>query len=219
MSRLFIYCVDVGKNPEHFGWARAVASWRGGRPTFDRSIAKRQAISDLVSYLRNDLRAGRPVAIGFECPLFIPVLRQDLGAFTKARPREPKAWSAGPGAAALATGLAELIHVLDAIRQDNIPAFLEWNQFSVTKRGLFIWEAYVTGAAHSEKHDPRGHHEDAKAGIRGFAKQLPDVRSCIPMEEDEHKGETHSLVGSALLRTRWVESLEVLEQPCVVVRP
>ena len=219
VSRLVVYCADVGKNPERFGWARAVVSWHGGRPSFDDSVARHQAIDDLVRNLQKDLGAGRPIALGFECPLFIPVLRQDLGAFTMGRPTEPKAWSAGPGAAALATGLAELIHVLDAIRQDRVPAFVEWGKFSEVRQGLFIWEAYVTGKAHSQKASLGAHYNDAKAAVEEFARRLPEMPSSIRMDQDPYAGKTHSLVGSALLRTRWVDDLGVLEQPCVVVRP
>jgi hypothetical protein len=69
-----IYCADIGSVPNgRFGWARsapdetAIEGHRGG-----------VEIVDLVEAVGTDLDAGRAVALGFECPLFVPVPKEPL---------------------------------------------------------------------------------------------------------------------------------------------
>jgi hypothetical protein len=70
---LVVYCADIGSVVRgRFGWARSeeqgeVRSHRGGTE-----------IVDLVEAVAADLGDGRAVALGFECPLFVPVPEQPL---------------------------------------------------------------------------------------------------------------------------------------------
>jgi hypothetical protein len=69
LAALIVYCIDVGSITEgHFGWARADASGASVEEHHGGS-----QITDVVGALAGDLTAGRPVALGFECPLFVPV--------------------------------------------------------------------------------------------------------------------------------------------------
>jgi hypothetical protein len=59
-----------------------------------------------------------PVALGFECPLFVPLNLQPE-ALTTARSGEgSRPWSAGAGCGALATGLVQVAWILRKIRQE-----------------------------------------------------------------------------------------------------
>jgi len=68
MRDLVIFCADVGSvKSGNFGWARSEAK--------DASVADNDASrpADLAEAVVRELRAGCPVALGFECPLFVPV--------------------------------------------------------------------------------------------------------------------------------------------------
>jgi hypothetical protein len=92
------------------------------------------------------MHLGRPVALGFECPLFVPVplLAEKLGAARKGEGN--RAWSAGAGTAALTTGLVQAAWVLSEIRDHCGDAVLhmEWEPFTREESGLLIWEAFVS---------------------------------------------------------------------------
>jgi hypothetical protein len=90
--RPVIYCADVGSIPNgRFGWARSAA---------DETKIERHCGTEIVEVLdglAEDLTAGQAVALGFECPLFVPVPEQPL-RLGMARPGETnRPWSAGAG--------------------------------------------------------------------------------------------------------------------------
>src|SRR4051794_11293405 len=97
MERLAVYCADVGSIKQgNFGSVREgvpageIERHRGGTE-----------IVELVDALAQDLDAGVPVALGFECPLFVPVSEDPfrLGAARAGEGTRP--WSAGAGTGAL----------------------------------------------------------------------------------------------------------------------
>jgi hypothetical protein len=62
-------------------------------------------ISVFAEGIAKDLSAGYAVALGFECPLFVPVAKAPEH-LTKGRAGEGnRPWSAGAGVAVLASGL------------------------------------------------------------------------------------------------------------------
>lgn len=73
----------------------------------------------LVAYLLTLRESGDRVALGFECPAWIPVPQNaiDLGAKRNGEGRYP--WSAGAGAGALATGLAQIAWILRNLNQSE----------------------------------------------------------------------------------------------------
>jgi hypothetical protein len=140
-----IYCADIGSiQNDRFGWARVEAEdfdierHRGG-----------QEITDLVEAVAEDLAARRAVALGFECPLFVPVPEDPL-RLSMARPGEAnRSWSAGAGAGSMATGIVQVAWILRQLR-GHCPktfAYLDWAQFRTAGSGLFLWEAFVTDPA------------------------------------------------------------------------
>jgi len=109
-----IYAADIGSVAAgNFGWARLDAEHDSVRVEHDRGTE----IADLVEAVAHDLDSRRGVALGFECPLFVPV-PAEASRLGKARPGErDRPWSGGPGTGALATGLVETAWVLGELRQ------------------------------------------------------------------------------------------------------
>jgi hypothetical protein len=200
LADLAVYCADVGSVAAgHFGWA---GDAQGDRPWGNDPAALAQAVA-------GRLKAGRPVALGFECPLFVP-LSADPAALSAARDGEgSRPWSAGAGAAALATGLTQVAWLLRRVRAEvRAPAFLKWGDFCHAGNGLFLWEAFVTGVA--EGADPVA---DAVLAVDAFRRALPDptVHNAVTTAD------AYSLVGAALLRTGWKTHPSVLATPALVI--
>ncbi len=196
-----VVCADVGSVAKgNFGW------WASTGDSGDRP-------STLSRFIANSLSKGEAVAVGFECPLFVP-LHDDETRLTSARPGEgSRAWSAGAGCGALATGLVQVAWILSAIRrelQSDVPAFLNWVDFVTEQGGLFIWEAFVSGASKGSSHI-----SDARLGAQAFYKSLPNPEQANAVT---CTGSIYSLVGAALLRSGWNSDTSVLEQACLVVK-
>ena len=207
ITLLVIGCSDIGSVAKNkFGWARGEHVGR------DLAVTGGHDIRDLVTSVIRDLSAGCSVALGFECPLYVPI-SEDPRGLTSARLGEgSRAWCAGAGSGALATGITETVWILDQIRRQlgsPIPAFLDWNEFRSCNHGLFVWEAFVTGQAKGGSHQA-----DADIAVRAFASALPDV----PAANAVHADNAHSLIGAALLRTGWSSDVALLGKTCVVIR-
>jgi hypothetical protein len=201
MNDFLTICADVGSVPKgNFGW------WSSNGPSGDRP-------STLVDYLVSALDDGKPVALGFECPLFLP-LHHDEMYLTNGRPGErSRAWSATAGCGALATGLVEVAWVLrETGLRLNSPtqAYLSWDSFVAAGTGLFLWEAFVSG-----KEKGANHIADAELGARALMNALPNPKAANAVACES---EVYSLVGAALLRTGWTTDISVLQQPCLVLR-
>lgn len=199
-----IYCADVGSIPKgNFAWAQlqpsATACFSG---TDIRALAE-SVVAGLDS--------GQPIALGFECPMFVPV-RTVPEHLSRARSGEgSRSWSAGAGPAVLATGLVQSAWLLETIRSSlgTEPAvFLDWGAFAGRGSGLFVWEALVSGAAKTGTHTG-----DAEAAVLAFRRALPDPRSRNCIAEPR----TLSLVAAALLWSGWNVPPGLLRQPSLVV--
>lgn len=218
VRRLVVYCSDIGSIGEgNFAWVRAKCDWRGGHFAYDQEPTREGKHSDidaLADWVRRDLSEDHPVALGFECPLFFPV-RKNAEDLTKCRAFEGDrpwsegkwSWSAAAGAQALVTGLPQVLYLLRVIRRSvpahsRLDAHLSWNSFKAAGRGLLIWEAFVPGKLK--------HLAAAKRGIRYFV-------GGLTRDPEYHGKPVQSLVGGALLSTRWRRDLGVLGEPCIVV--
>jgi alkylated DNA nucleotide flippase Atl1 len=204
-----IYAADIGSiKSGNFGWAR-LDSEQGTTRAQQRTGSE---IDELVDAVEHDLNVGaRGVALGFECPLFVPVPRDPvrLGA---ARPGEGnRPWSGGPGTAALATGLVQAAWILRALRDrcPKVAVYLDWNDFTTTGRGLFLWEAFVTGQGSATTHV-----DDALIAAKTFRAALPNPPAANAVGAEEPL----SLIGSALLQTGWSTDRALLHKPCLVIK-
>jgi hypothetical protein len=204
---LIIHCADIGSvRRGNFGWARFAVD------ATDSACDTGFDIHTFADALAADINAGHPVAVGFECPLFVPV-PDDPKDLTSARPGEGnRAWSAGAGAGSLATGLTETVWILERVRRRlSTPCAVhtKWKPFQQSG-GLFIWEAFVTDKAKSDTH-----HGDAELAVLSFREALPDPEKQNAIVCD---GPVRSLIGGALLQSGWVSDLGRLTEPCLVVR-
>ena len=209
LTDLAVYAVDVGSVArKRLGWARAYAPDGKVDPR-----AQETDIERLVDMLAADLQASRPVALGFECPLYIPVpaRAQLLG---KARVGEGnRSWSAGAGTGALATGLVEACWVLRALRKrvGEMPAHIDWLSFKRAGRGLFLWEAFVSAKA---KATDLTHHGDAAIAVERFFALLPDPTSADVLDAPF----PISLIGAAMIWSGWSDDVGLLQSKCLVVK-
>ena len=206
--QLVIHCADVGSIKEgKFGWARMAVDESGG------ICSRGREIGDFADGIANDLNDGYRVAVGFECPLFVPV-PDDPAELTAGRPGEGnRSWSAVGGACSLATGLSETVWILDHARRrtrGSPRVSARWAAFRDGVPGLFVWEAFVTKSSKSDGHD-----RDAELAVRAFNRALPEPeeQNAIPCN-----GRVRSLIGAALLQTGWAKDLSWLHDPCIVVR-
>jgi len=200
-NHLLTVCADIGSVAAgNFGW------WSSDG---DSGLEPSTLAASVAAALNSD----RPVALGFECPLFVPLADSEL-QLTRARPGEgSRAWSAGAGCGALATGLVQVAWVLRAIRASlNSPrtAYLDWESFNEAQSGLFLWEAFVSGKAKSSTHVA-----DARAAGETFIQSLPSPPSVNAVACSTP---VYSLVGAAMLRTGWSQSPAVLAEACLVIK-
>jgi len=241
-----VYCADIGsvetqdtktrKLVNNFGWAGASVCAGEQRTSWhvqQASWRHNQEIQDLAKDVAGKLKEDAKVALGFECPLWVPV-RDCPKRLTKARcgdvflgldgKKVPRAWSGGPGVGALVIGLAEVPWILREIRknlQEPYPeVFLNWDLYQEAKHGLFIWEAFVSGKGKSVPHmtdakaQPSPHVVDAKAAVRAFIKDLPSPGTSV-----HPCSQTLSLIGAAVLWSGLSKDLCLLHEPCIVINP
>ena len=203
-KNLWIFCADIGSvKTGRFGWFGASPD---GKPVPGSSI------EELVSAVAEKITTGAKVALGFECPLFVP-LREEPMLLTKARAGEGnRSWSAGAGCGALATGLVEVTWLLERIRA-NTPksagAFLDWKAFEKADGGLFLWEAFVSGKAKGS-----GHVHDAEIAVQKFRAALPNPELADAISEER----VLSLVGASMLWAGWSASVQLLSEHCLVIK-
>ncbi len=205
MHDLWIFCADIGSvKSGKFGWAGLSASGDAISGSRIEELAKE--VSDL-------LNSGSKVALGFECPLYVPI-RNEPDCLTKARKGEGnRPWSAGAGCGALATGLVEVVWILSSIRAlmtSTQPFFLEWSEFDSADRGIFLWEAFITGSSKGNSHS-----QDAEIAITAFRKALPNPEEQNAITETE----VFSLIGASILRAGWSEDAHLVFQQCTVIKP
>jgi hypothetical protein len=203
-NRLWIFCADIGSvKAGRFGWFGADPD---GRPVPGRSI------EDLASAVAEKITCGAKVALGFECPLYVP-LRDDPVLLTKARTGEGnRSWSAGAGCGALATGLVEVTWLLEQIKTKtpkSSAAFLNWKAFETSHGGLFLWEAFVSGKAKGS-----GHAHDAEIAVQAFQAALPNPELANAISEQS----VLSLIGASMLRAGWSTNVQQLSETCLVIK-
>jgi len=203
-----VWVADVGSIMK-----KRFACWRVDLAKRDHDERVEQDIAAFAKGVIDDLSNDSSVALGFECPLFVPVT-EDPKYLTSPRDdvEKQRSWSAGAGCAVLATGLTECAWVFDMIRKARVEVrpSLCWEDFVTGKANLFIWEAFVTGIAKGSSHE-----EDAKAAAHSFCEEWPNI-----LEADSIKvGKPwYSLIGAALLRSGLTNDISILSQKCVVVK-
>jgi len=182
---VLVIAIDVG-GPEKIGWAASDGRSGSGRD-----------LGEVLTTAATLLSGGEGVAIGFESPIWTP-RREEMGRITGRRGGAEtffnRAWSAGAGCGVLAAGLGLMPWCFTQIagqtaerRATTIPS-----TFEETGGGLFVWEAFVSGAAKAATHM-----DDASLALAAFQARSLDQPSDIPAES------AVNLAVAALLATGW----------------
>ncbi|UPH71729.1 hypothetical protein LGT41_0002610 [Abyssibius alkaniclasticus] len=199
---IVVAAVDVG-SPKNIGWAIIVGGDVEHGTNLDTFIARFAEVSN-----------GKPSALGFEAPLFIPYGRplQKLTAQRSGDNGRP--WSAGAGATVTTIGLAVVSHVLSGMRAAGCKqrAVLDWQSWP-RNDDLLLFEAFVSGDNHA---GPGEHWKDALNAAEGFVRALPDLSAANAVSE----ANVFSMIGACMMRTGWAETgIDYLSQSCLVIRP
>lgn len=172
--RSLVVGVDIGsvrQQPSEFAWAAIGTSGNLTAGGIDPESA--------VQAITQSLSEGKSVALCFEAPLSIPVPLATPEAWTtlgRARSGEGnRAWSAGAGAGALATGLAQGAWICErlATLDPQLSTTTQWPRWRSGEARLLIAEALVSG--HGKPVAVQGNHAaDAQAAALALAEALRD---------------------------------------------
>ena len=200
-----VAAVDVG-SPKKIG----LAIRHRGKPEFSGGV---DTLDEFVGQIGEALSIG-PVALGFECPCFLP-LREDAMSITKQRCGEKgKPWSAGAGATTAALAAPVAGHVLWKIRSaapnarptfDFAKRLKEWGRMD-----LLLFEGFVSGGAKGDSDK-----EDAQITVAEFEKRA----GVWPPESDISENRVINLLASALIAAGWDIDKSMVASPCFVVKP
>jgi hypothetical protein len=175
---MMIFGVDVGSvRTGRFAWALSDPADAAVRSEGSDPLTLANGISE-------QLGNGELVALGFECPLVVPVpeLWDNLGAARVGEGNRP--WAAGAGAASMATGLVQLCWTLARLapaKATTQPA--KWN----SETPLLLWEAFVSGPAKEDRDDRTGHLRDAQSAVRAFAQRMDDLSHQSDIHTGDHR--------------------------------
>lgn len=169
-SPCLIVAVDVGSVRGKFAWsALPWPSRQAGAEGVDP-----EGVAQAVAAALGD---GLPVALGFECPLSVPIPAPDNVAWKdlgRARTGEgSRSWSAGAGSGSLATGLVQMAWICRRVAVLAGPVATtclpeRWP----TTAPLLLWEAFVSGLAKPARGLVSQHAADAAVAAETFADHL-----------------------------------------------
>ena len=199
---IVVGAIDVGA-PKNIGWAILSGDDVEHGGDLDGFIVKFAKAS-----------AGKPSALGFEAPMFIPHGRPLQKLTSQRNGENGKPWSAGAGATVSTIGLAIVSHVLAGLREHGCKphATLDWKSWPKND-DLLLFEAFVSGDNHA---GPGEHWKDALNAAQGFVAALPELDAANAVSEDN----VLSLIGACMMRTGWAETdCRLLSHPCLVIRP
>jgi hypothetical protein len=183
----------------------------------ERGEELREALTNLerlVEAVATRLDDGGRVALGFECPLFVP-LPLEMSLLGKQRSgEEGRPWSAGAGATVATYGAQQVTWVLRGIRSAvtrSVTASTDINRLDDVD--LFVWEAFVTEGAKAED-DGWMHVADARAAVEKFVE-------CRSKETPSAINDTSviNLAAAYLARAGWDVAVDsLLSEPCFVAK-
>lgn len=214
MSRS-IFAVDVGSvRSGAFAWVRI-----GPEPG---DLVGSRKIDELVDVLCSDIENGLSIALGFECPLFMPVPQSSENLNRGRRDEGNRSMFAPAGAAVTTIGVHQVAWVLRAIhtRGSRRPRYTfrheDWAARQAGQQLLFLWEAFVSGKAHAPSDGPNAHLRDALTAANYFAEKEGSLTSATTAQVD---GPALSLVHAAAIWAGWASDLERLREQTLVLRP
>jgi hypothetical protein len=167
-----VVAVDVGSvSTSKFAWARLTYPEQEPVQTGDD-------LQSCVDILADALRANEQTALLLEAPGAVPVPGPTTGWHGLGRARtgeENRPWSAGAGAGALATALAQGAWILGELAA-ILPALAVTTQVGTWRSAtaqLLLGEAFVSGSGKPVPVSPAaGHVADATAAAKEFVRRL-----------------------------------------------
>ncbi len=139
------YGMDAGSIPNgNFSWVSS------NLPEKDSND-----LDALASHITDNLRAGRHVTLGLECPLFWPCPDEVARLGTRRLGEGRRSWSAGAGATITPTGCQSLAWLLRSVAAKTPAAqgTTCWDDFEADKASIFLWEAFASDKPETVPHD------------------------------------------------------------------
>ena len=208
--------IDVGSPKEgNLGWYFKYSQGQG-----DKECSGGNNLDDLFEAIANSVK-DRGLILGFEAPISVP-LREKIEQATKARTadRGNRAWSAGPGAAVLATNLPIMAFVFRGIQAmyPKVRYYINENNFSAKPGEVMIFEAFVSGGDKSKDKD-NSHIGDAKI-LTNRCWDYSKRKELPPSELTDEDGVTYFNLAAAALQRCGVEiSSSDLSHPSPIYKP
>lgn len=205
-SDAVVFCCDIGSVKQGaFGWVRTEVSAsriRGGKD-----------IDACESLLQQDLRAGRRVALGIESPLFLPIPAGSNGLSRGRKGDGDRSCFAPAGGYVATLGVHELAYLLRNLT--GVAATTDAEAWLKGGPRLLVWEAFVSGPAHTQTND---HTADAATAAAEFVARYR--RQTLVSDVTLYpKSRSFSLAGAVLLWAGQAGSARVLESEPLVVKP
>jgi hypothetical protein len=201
--KLAVFAADIGAVQRgRFGWASDPACEK----------ADHTSIRHMVDAVVGAANGGSRIALGVECPLFVPC-PEDPSQLGKARTGEGRlAVFAQVGATVAVLGLQQLCWVLRGVRDalsGRPTGTVDWSEFESRNLELFLWEAFISGSGKSGSHV-----DDAAVAVRNFQRARLDagVRQAVTCPNPV------SLGGLALLWSGWSRDAKLLETSTWVIK-
>ncbi len=216
VPRVVHYACDVGSTRlGRFGWARVE------RVSPGLDVRASSSIDILVRSIQGDLGSGdTAVTIGIECPLFLPV-PDDAADLGRGRTGEGDRSCFAPAGGYVATlGLHQFAFILRRVKSKGVKATLGWKRWAPRHAVVLVWEAFVSGPAHSRADDAGGHLRDAATAAVCFEDAVAAARlGGNPVRVPDGTSPPLSLAGLVLVWSGWSKDLRLLSQEALVVRP
>ena len=139
------YGMDAGSVPNgNFSWVGSNA------PDEDSND-----LAALACRITDDLKLGRKVTLGLECPLYWPCPVELARLGTGRAGEGQRSWSAGAGATITPTGCQSLAWLLRSVASGvpNLRGTTCWEEFASGKASVFLWEAFASSKPQAVPHD------------------------------------------------------------------
>jgi hypothetical protein len=210
---LAVVVLDVGSVRPRQGVPRL--GWCGLRPD-SGAEAFGDSLQTLVEHLVDEIRVGRKVALGFECPLWMPLptAEGELGR-GRAGIDGARASGASAGSQVLATGLQECAWVLVELAQ-RLPTRPQitfvWTDLVDDRADLLLFEAFVTQGAKAP--EPEAHIADARSAAVAFVDEV----ASADHQPTAVLGASFNLGAACALRAGLTTDVDLLTAPCLVVK-
>lgn len=207
MEKLCVYCADIGSiKSNKFGWCK--------KDLTSQDIVWGREIKEFTLGIIDDLSKEYKIALGFECPLFIPISENPLNLTSARFGEKNRPWSASAGSQVIAIGLAEMVWIFENIKDSSkkeIKITFDWNEFIKEDMNLFIWEAFVSGQSKTSLHE-----RDAQKAIDKFYDLY--LSGKINQINDVDADNPFNLAACALLRANYSIDLKLIFEKCLVIK-